>query len=326
MQKIKAKIELLAKVDVPVLISGESGSGRETVARLIHQLSSRAKHKFAKLNCAALDAASLEDELFASTSNSVAPERLGALAVCDRGTILLQEITHVPTRIQAQLLEILQEHQIGAGNSSGLDVRILASTDSAEFGGFRKQLREDFYDRLSAFTIHIPPLRERREEVRILAAHFMDRMAKRHRITPRPFSDTLLDQIEEHTWPGNLRELEIFVQRYLVMGDEHAAAAELLPKELATSPALFATPLGGKANEDANGLKSLVRSIKGETEKTAIANVLEKTQWNRKEAARFLGISYRSLLYKIEQYALSPHASGNSFKMNEKATKVRTQV
>jgi DNA-binding NtrC family response regulator len=324
MQKIKAKIELLAKVDVPVLISGESGSGRETVARLIHQLSSRAKHKFAKVNCAALDADSLEHELFASTSNSAAPGRAGALAGCG-GTILLQEITHVQARIQAQLLEILQEHPVGTGNKSGLDVRILASTDSAEFGGFRERLREDFYDRLSAFTIHIPPLRERREELRILAAHFMDRMAKRYRMTPRPFSDALLDQIEEHTWPGNLRELEIFVQRYLVMGDEQAARAEEKSKALATT-ALSTLPLDGKAYENANGLKSLVRSIKGETEKTAIANVLEKTQWNRKEAARFLGISYRSLLYKIEQYELSPHASGSGFKMSEKGTKVRAHI
>lgn len=323
MRKVKAKIELLAKVDVPVLISGESGSGRERVARLIHQLSSRAKRKFAKINCAALDADSLQHELFGYTSSSVGP---GLLPVCDGGTILLQEITHVQTRIQAQLLEILQDHQSGTGTKSTVDVRILASIDGTESCGTQKQLREDFYDRMSAFTIHIPPLRERREELPILAAHFMERMARRYGMVPRPFSAGLLKEIEEHTWPGNLRELEIFVQRYLVMGDEHAATAELPSKALATTPTLSALERDEKANGDANGLKSLVRSIKGETEKTAIADVLEQTRWNRKEAARCLGISYRSLLYKIEQYELSPHASGNGFKMNEKTTKLRAQI
>ena len=234
MGKIRANIELLAKVDVPVLIRGESGSGRETVARLIHQLSKRAKHQFAKVNCAALDDDMLEHELFGSI-DSVTPGRAGALLLCDGGTILLQEITHVHARVQAKLLELMQDQHFGSSSKTAVDVRILASTEHAEFGGIQKRLRDDFYDRLSAFTIHIPPLRERPEELRLLAEHFMDRMARRYRLTPRPFSNTLFRAIEEHAWPGNLRELEIFVQRYVVMGDEHSAVNEMPTRTFAAN-------------------------------------------------------------------------------------------
>jgi len=306
MQKIKAKIELLAKVDVPVLISGESGSGREAVARLIHRLSNRARHKFGKVNCAALNGELLEQELFGRSNRSTAPDKLGVLPVCDGGTILLQEITHVHTQIQAQLLEMLQDHPFGTAHRTALDVRILASTTTAEYSAIQNRLRDDFYDRLSAFTIHLPPLRERRDELRILVAHFMDRLSRRYRISPRSFLDNLWRAVEEHAWPGNLRELEIFVQRYLVMGDEHAAMDELASKPHLLRPSISTLSSDAPARGDASGLKSLVRNIKGETEKAAITRILEKTRWNRKEAARFLGISYRGLLYKIEQYELSP--------------------
>jgi two-component system response regulator AtoC len=315
MLKIRENIELLAKVDVPVLIRGESGSGRETVARLIHQLSKRAKYKFAKVNCAGLDDDMVEHELFGSMSSSVAPGRAGALLLCDGGTILLQEITHVNVRVQAKLLELMQDHHFGNCSNTAVDVRILASTESADFDGIQKRLRKDFGDRLSAFTIQIPPLRERPEELGLLAEHFMHRMARRHGLTPRPFSNALMRAIEEHGWPGNLRELEIFVQRYVVMGDEHSAVNEI-PSRVFVADSSISTKsspdLYGK--EDASALKSLVRSVKGEAERTAIVNILEKTHWNRKEAARSLGISYRSLLYKIEQYQLSPLVSANGFK------------
>ena len=314
MGKIRTNIELLAKVDVPVLIRGESGSGRETVARLIHQLSKRAKYKFVKVNCAALDDDMLEHELFGRISSSVIPGRAGALLLCDGGTILLQEITHVHPRVQAKLLELMLDHQFGSSSKTAVDVRILASMEHAEFGAIQKRLREDFYDRLSAFTIHIPPLRERPEELRLLAEHFMDRMARRYELMPRPFSNALLRAIEQHEWPGNLRELEIFVQRYVVMGDEHLGVNEM-PTRVCVADSISAlSPLDLSGKEDASGLKSLVRSVKGETERTAIVNILEKTQWNRKKAARSLRISYRSLLYKIDQYQLSPLVPANGFK------------
>jgi two-component system response regulator AtoC len=313
MEKIRANIELLSKVDVPVLISGESGSGRETVARLIHQLSKRTKHKFAKINCAAFDDDMLEHNLFGTISSSVSQGSAGALLLCDGGTILLQEITHVHARIQAKLLELMHDHHFGGGSKTAFDVRILASTERADLAGIQNRLRGDFYDRLSAFTIQIPPLRERLEELRLLAEHFVNRMARRYGLMPKPFSNALLRTIEQHEWPGNLRELEIFVQRYVVMGDEHPGVNEMPMRVRVTNSISATSALDLPGKEDASGLKSLVRSVKGETERTAIVNILEKTQWNRKEAARSLGISYRSLLYKIDQYQLSPSVPANGF-------------
>ena len=131
MRKVKAQIELLAKADVPVLISGESGSGRETVARLIHHLSKRGKNKFTRVNCAALDGDSLQRELFGSVKDSATPGATGAFLLSDGGTVLLQEITYVPPRIPAQVLEVIQEHQLGFRNKVAPQVRILACTGSA---------------------------------------------------------------------------------------------------------------------------------------------------------------------------------------------------
>jgi two-component system, NtrC family, response regulator AtoC len=307
MRKIRVKIDVLARVDVPVLICGESGCGRESAARLIHQLSNRAKRGFRKINCAALNDESLEHELFGHRNNSRGSEKSGAVLVCSGGTIFLQEVTHVHTRIQAQLLEVLHEHAVSTDHRGATDVRILASTGTEEFGTIQKRLPDDFYDRLSAFTLDIPPLRDRADELPALAVHFMDRLAHRYGIQARSFSADLFRVMEEHTWPGNLRELEIFVQRYLVMGDEQAALRELVSRPFLNPLPSSSLPSDQAAKEETTGLKSLVRNIKGETEKSAIATILEKTRWNRKEAARLLGISYRSLLYKIEQYELSPH-------------------
>jgi two-component system, NtrC family, response regulator AtoC len=318
MRKVKAQIELLAKVDVPVLISGESGSGRETVARLIHHLSTRGKNKFTRVNCAALDGDSLQRELFGAVKDSATPGATGAFLLSDGGTVLLQEITYVPPRIQAQVLEVIQEHQLGLRTKVAPQVRILACTGSA-VESIQAHLRQDFYDRLSAFKIHLPPLRERREELKWLATHFMDRLAKRHEIAPRPLSKNLLCAIEAHNWPGNLRELEIFIQRYVVIGNEQVAISELPPTRSVGAAAVSSSSKGVQnTNEDTTGLKSLVRSVKSEAERNAIAEILGKTRWNRKEAARVLGISYRSLLYKIEHYQLTPQVPGNAFKDNER--------
>jgi DNA-binding NtrC family response regulator len=194
-------------------------------------------------------------------------------------------------------------------------VRILSATSvNIEKALAEKRLREDLYYHLSAFTVQLPPLRKRGDELQILLGYFMNRTALRYGLPPRSFSDALLAACQHYSWPGNLRELENFVKRYLVMGDEPAALGELRPKvgfHLAEQvrqgrPLEPASRKDRDNSERANGLKSLVRSIKGEAEKNAISSTLAKTRWNRKEAARLLGISYRGLLYKIEQYQLAP--------------------
>ena len=229
MQKLRAQAELLAEADIPVLILGESGSGKDTAARLIHKLSVRSGCKFLKVNCAALPEDLLESELFGSdraAAGAVRP-KVGKLEACDKGTILLDEISEMPNRLQAMLLQILQEKQFirpGGETPVAVDVRILAATSAnIERALSERKLREDLYYRLSAFTLHVPPLRQRREEVPLLLQHLMHHLAKHYGMTPRAFSPAVLDACQSYAWPGNLKELESFVKRYLVMGEKEVS-------------------------------------------------------------------------------------------------------
>jgi len=321
MRKIRAQAELLAKVDGPILILGESGSGKEVAARLIHKISARSGYRFLKVNCAELASDLPENELFGcegGASIGGTEMNTGRFGLCDKGTVLLDEVTEMPARHQAKLLYLLQDKQFRGENRVDVDVRILAATSvNIEKALAEKRLREDLYYHLSTFTVRLPPLRERRDELQVLLGYFMNRTAERYGLAPRSFSDALLAACQHYSWPGNLRELENFVKRYLVMGDEPVALSELRPQvgfRLAEEvrqgrPLEPASRKDRDNSEDANGLKSLVSSIKGEGEKNAISNTLAKTGWNRKEAARLLSISYRGLLYKIEQYQLTPPSS-----------------
>ena len=325
MRKLRTQAELLAKVNVPVLILGESGSGKEVAARLIHKLSVRSGCRFLKVNCAALPGDLLESELFGyerGAFTGALRTRQGKFELCDKGTILLDEVAEMPVTLQAKLLHVLQDKQffrLGGDAIINVDVRILAATNlNVEHALAEKRLREDLYYRLSAFTLQIPPLRDRKEEIPLLLGHFMNQMARYYGLRPRPLSPKLIEACQGHSWPGNLRELENFVKRYLVMGDECRDVGELENRldqpssdsrveEGVSSRALQGTEIAGKENgPDDGSLKHLVRSIKGETERNAIAIMLEKTHWNRKEAARQLQISYRGLLYKIQEYQLLP--------------------
>jgi DNA-binding NtrC family response regulator len=178
-----------------------------------------------------------------------------------------------------------------------------------------RKLREDLYYRLSAFTVHVPALRQRKEEIPLLLGHFMNQMARRYSMPARIFSPAVLDACQSHSWPGNLRELEKFVKRYLVMGDEATGLEGLDPNGNAAFWNAYVPQTSEKSGwglassepqPGISGLKSLVQSVKGEAERNAIATALEQARWNRKAAARLLKVSYRTLLYKIEQYHMSP--------------------
>jgi len=320
MRKLRAQAELLAQANVPVLILGENGSGKDTAARLIHKLSVRSGFKFLKVNCAALPGDLLEAELFGyerSDSTGSARSKPGKLELCEKGTVLLDEIAEMPTSVQSKLLQVLQKKQFfrpGSGATVGVDVRILAATSAnIERALSEKKLREDLYYRLSAFTVQAPPLRQRKDEIPLLLRHFMHHLAKHYGLPPRTFSPEVLDACHAYSWPGNLRELEEFVKRYLVMGDKELILAT--PKSgpgngnaaQPSEPAGEAFDAGenGERSSSPNSLKSLVQSVRCEAERNAIATALEKTGWNRKAAARLLKVSYRTLLYKIEQYHMS---------------------
>jgi DNA-binding NtrC family response regulator len=199
-----------------------------------------------------------------------------------------------------------------------MDVRILASTQvNIEQAITGRKLREDLYYRLSAFTVHVPALRQRKEEIPLLLGHFMNQLARRYSLPARIFSAAALEACQQHSWPGNLRELEKFVKRYLVVGDGTTSlGAPNADGDMAFWNAyLPSTEKSGLTFDSAepqstiSGLKSLVQSVKGEAERSAITTALEQARWNRKAAARLLKVSYRTLLYKIEQYHMTPPAS-----------------
>jgi len=310
MRKIRSQAALVANVDIPVLLLGESGTGKEVLGRLIHKLSPRAHRTFLKVNCAAVPADLLESELFGyepGAFTGATHAKPGKFELCNKGTILLDEIGEMPPLLQAKLLHVLQDQQfsrLGSRSVIKVDVRILAATNiNIAEALATKRLREDLYYRLNAFTLLLPPLRDRKEEIPILLKHSMTRMAERYARSPLPLTPALLEACHNHNWPGNLRELNNFLKRYLILGDENLAVAEIQPKNDGTGGARGDS--GTRSGESSGGLKSLARGAKDEAEAQAITQALEQTNWNRKQAATNLQISYKALLYKIRQYGIA---------------------
>ena len=307
MHKVYDQIRRIAEVDVPVFITGESGTGKEIASLLLHKLSSRAQRKFLKVNCAAIPEDLLESELFgyeAGAFTGATHSKPGHFEMGDRGTILLDEIAEMPPRLQAKLLQVLQEQKffrLGSKSSVSVNIRIMAATNvDIEDAIKQGRLRLDLYYRLNAFNVCLPPLRERREEIASLFRHYMKRLASTYKLPQRTLTDGLLRACMQHAWPGNLRELHNFVKRYLVLGDDIAMAAELFTQNGSAERIAMARMQGANSND----LKKMVREIKGEAEAEAIAQALEQTNWNRKQAASLLNISYKALIYKSRQYGI----------------------
>jgi two-component system, NtrC family, response regulator AtoC len=307
MQKLRAQAALLAKSDVPVLIVGEAGAGKYSVARLIHQLSVRSGFKLLRVNCAEMPESLLEAEL-------------GKFVAGEKGTIFLEEIAAMPVELQSKLMQLLQNTasrpQAGT-DAKPPDVRILASSSAdLERALAEGRLREDLYYLLSAFTVQVPPVRQRKDEIATLLRYFMHRLAKHYSLPPREFSAGIFAACHSHSWPGNLKEMETFVKRYLVAGGEELTLGEMAldsagggvrsrPLKLAASwEQGGAAQAEGKPEAKPESLKSLVQGVKSEAERNAIGAALKRTGWNRKAAARLLRVSYRTLLYKIEQYQM----------------------
>ncbi|HLW53100.1 MAG TPA: sigma-54 dependent transcriptional regulator [Candidatus Angelobacter sp.] len=314
MKQIRAQVALIAKVDVPVLLLGESGVGKEILARLIHKMSIRAHRPMVKVNCAALPADLLESELFGYEPGAFTganKSKPGKFEMAHKGTILLDEIGEMSAPLQAKLLHVLQDGQfsrLGGRANVTVDARILAATNiDVQRAIAERTLREDLYYRLNAFTMTIPPLRERRQEIPVLLTCFMNSLAKKFGKNPLPISDRMVQECMRYHWPGNLRELSNFVKRYLVLEQE-----DLLIQELP-----FKSREGGSEGEGftatspQGGLKALVRSLKDDAEAKEILRALEDANWNRKLAATQLHISYKALLYKIKQHGLAPAAREN---------------
>ncbi len=308
MRELQAQASLVAKSDIPVLIMGESGTGKEILAMYTHKMSLRSERMFLKVNCAAMPADLLESELFGyeqgafTGANKAKP---GKFEVCSGGTIFLDEIGEMPAILQAKLLQVLQDgtfSRLGSRAPMKVDVRVIAATNiNMKAAIAQKSFREDMYYRLNGFSLVIPPLRDRRDEIPILASHFIRKGAAKYGSKPLTLSHNLLDALTRYSWPGNSRELEHVINRFLILGDEMAILADLSPFSN-----LHAESSASQDQFKGAGLKQLVRSLKGDAEAAAIERILEGNGWNRKAAANELQISYKALLYKIKQYDLAP--------------------
>jgi DNA-binding NtrC family response regulator len=319
MLEIHRQVKLLADIDVNVLILGDSGTGKEVIAQLIHKHSRRSREKILKVNCAALPADLLESELFGHRQGAFTGainDRAGKFEQANRGTLLLDEIGEIDVQMQAKLLHVLQDGQfarLGAQETTKVDVRVLAATNvQMEDALFEKAFREDLYYRLSVFTIKVPPLRERREEIPYLIEEFIRRSpAELTKGFGSSLPSRLMDAALLYDWKGNLRELRNFVTRTIVMRDADAATRELEAKVEAPGPA-DQQDQSAEAPAPCVGIRSIVRDVKARTEAKMIQSALETFGWNRRRTAQYLNMSYRSLLYKIQQHHLRPWSAGDT--------------
>lgn len=322
MLEIHRQIKLLADADVNVLILGESGTGKEVIAQLIHRNSRRSRDKFLKVNCAALPADLLESELFGHRQGAFTgaiKDQPGKFEQADGGTLLLDEIGEIGVQTQAKLLHVLQDGQftrLGGQTCTKVNVRVLAATNiRMDDALLDKTFREDLYYRLSVFTIHVPPLRDRREEI----PYFMEETIRRapdemRRGLGSKLPSRLIDAALVYDWPGNLRELRNFVTRTIILRDLDAAARELETK-IETARGAFGPAQSESRLSAGSGMRSIVRDLKERTEMQMIQDALEASRWNRRQAAQCLNISYRALLYKIQQHRLTPRTSRNRNEM-----------
>jgi DNA-binding NtrC family response regulator len=320
MRQVMATIDKVADSDVTVLITGESGAGKELVARELHKRSARRNRPFVKVNCAALPSELLESELFGHERGAFTganTHRVGKFEHASGGTIFLDEIGEMPLALQPKLLHVLQDGtvtKLGNNRPIRVDTRVIAATNRslAEMIGNR-QFREDLYYRLQVIEIWVPPLRERRDEILPLAEQFLASYAHQYERAVKPFSPRLRELLLQYDWPGNVRELENVVKRHVILQDEALLQAALkvsafvIPAAEAASPlnSLNAASNGGARTDEGGNLTALSREASMSAERAAIEQALSSTRWNRRQAARTLGVSYKTLLNKMKACGLT---------------------
>jgi two-component system response regulator AtoC len=286
-----------------VLLTGESGTGKELIAKAIHYNSSRKEKPFLAVNCGAIPEALLESELFGHKKGSFTGainDRKGIFEEADKGTLLLDEIGDIPINLQVKLLRVLQEgetRRIGMDTPTPVDVRIIAATakDLAQEVS-NNTFREDLYYRLNVLPIHIPALRERKDDIPLLVKHFIEKYNQEHNLNIKPLKPSVLKVLIEHSWPGNIRELENIIERSMILAQDDSLDLNDM-KNTITSLRETNTSL---TTEGIYSIKKTVRII----EKKLIAKALQKTGGNKSRAAKLLEISYPSLLSKIEEYEI----------------------
>jgi DNA-binding NtrC family response regulator len=292
----------VAGTDVPVLILGESGVGKEVVASFLHEQSNRADGPFVKVNCAALPHELLESELFGyerGAFTGAIRDKIGKFEQADKGTLLLDEIGEMSPHLQAKLLHVLQDAEfsrLGGKKPVKVNVRVLAATNKKlKEAVLKGEFRNDLYFRLNVIKLEVPPLRERREDIPLLCSHFLEKYRERYQSPVQQFPKELMEAFLRYDWPGNIRQLENIVKRYLILPD-----ADVTSELRSASTEAVAQPI-----QAANvSLKEVAGHAAEMAEKEVVLRVLEETGWNRKESARRLRISYKALRNKLKKWQL----------------------
>jgi two-component system response regulator AtoC len=311
MQEVYAKIEQAADTNATVLITGESGTGKELVARALHYNSSRRDRPLIALNCAAIPEPLIESELFGHEKGAFTgadARRIGHFELAHGGSIFLDEITELNTATQAKLLRVLQQREflrVGGTQPVKVDVRILAATNKDLTAMLRRgELREDIYYRLNVVSIHLPPLRERPDDIPLLARYFLARLAESEKRTPREFSREAMEVLMRHHWPGNVRELENVVEQVSIWCPEPIIRPAHLPS-LNRPERRAGTPAEAPVEEGLSLEAAVV-----ELERKKILDALRRTDFVQTQAAALLGISRRMLKYRMDLLGIGPGDPG----------------
>ncbi|MEE9278795.1 MAG: sigma-54 dependent transcriptional regulator [Myxococcota bacterium] len=314
MRCIREILEQIGDACVTVLIHGESGVGKEVVARAVHELSTRRASRFVKVNCAALPEELLESELFGyerGAFTGATTRKIGKFEVASGGTMFLDEIGEMSPKLQAKLLQVLQDGEfsrLGGHAEVCVDVRVVAATNRNLDDMVRKgTFREDLYYRLNVVNVRVPPLRERPEEIPVLTDHFLAMYSREYGRELIPLSDRLRQGFAEYAWPGNVRELENMVKRIVVLQREDGIAQEIFgsARPGAPGPLDEDVELELDPTEEGVSLRDIGKRAAREAERRALRRVLYQTNWNRKKAARILEVSYKTLLQKIKACGLA---------------------
>jgi two-component system response regulator AtoC len=307
MQEMRHRIQLTAAASAPIVIYGESGTGKDLVARMIHRESHVFGGPFVKVNCPAIPGSLLESELFGyergafTGANTTKP---GRVEMANGGSLFLDEVAEIELSLQPKLLQLLQDGRfcrIGASEDRVVQVRLICASnrdllEEVAIGRFR----DDLYFRINVLSLRMPPLRERADDIPMLVNYFLNLYNASYHRDASPLSPTLLRVLQAYHWPGNIRELENLIKRYVVLGSEEAITSELRPA--ADLPFDIEIPLDG----DTIPLKELTKRAVAKLERSIILRVLQAHQWNRRKAAKALKISYRSLLYKLKEAGVPP--------------------
>jgi len=290
----------VAPSDIPVLIIGESGTGKELFANAIHYSSRRRKNRLVTMNCASMTESIMEDELFGHVKGAYTDarqERAGRFEHANGGTLFMDEIGDMPASMQAKLLRVLENGEVvrlGSNDPIKVDVRFISATNrNLEEMVAEKQFRQDLYFRIKGASIHIPPLRERREDIPLLTHYFLQQAARKHNKPVEGIKPELQQFLMSHSWPGNVRELKIAIENMVILSNERRLGLECLPDDL--RPA---------REQPVAGMSNLVGISIEQAERELIRNTLKMTGGNREQAAKILGIGERTLYRKIKEYGL----------------------